>query len=75
MAFYHPSVADLHRPPTEPAAATDAAVFVRADRSAPWRHVQLVLQECARQDVRIHRVLLGADSPDPVNTPLKEQLR
>jgi biopolymer transport protein ExbD len=58
------SLAELHRPPAEPDAPSRAAVQIRADRGAPWRHVQLVMQECARREVRIRRIQLATRPPD-----------
>ncbi len=57
------AVADLHRPPTEPNAPSKAAVLIRADRAAPWQHVQGVLQECVRADVRITRIQFATEDP------------
>ena len=70
------AVAELHRPPAEPGAPSRAAVQIRADRGAPWRHVQLVMQECAQQDVRIQRIQFATRPPDvtaavPSNDPIR----
>ncbi len=59
------TVAELHRPVTVQDAETRASVLIRGDRGAPWRHVQLVLQACADQDVRIRRVQFATENHDP----------
>jgi biopolymer transport protein ExbD len=71
------AVAELHRPPAEPRSATQAAVQIRADRGAPWRHVQLVMQECARQDVQIRRIQFATRPPDvtPIDSATLEEIR
>ena len=71
------AVAELHRPPADPDAPTQAAVQIRADRGAPWRHVQLVMQECARQEVRIRRIQLATrpTDVDPIGARAQEEIR
>jgi len=61
-------VANLHRPALDPDADTRAGVLIRADRGAPWRHVQRVLQACADRGVRIRRVQLATD-PERLAAP------
>ncbi len=64
MARLLQTVADLHRPPLDPAAVSRAGVLVRADRDAPWRHVQLVMQACADERIRIVRIQFATRAPD-----------
>ena len=71
------ALANLHRPVAELDAPTRAAVQIRADRGAPWRHVQLVMQECAREGVAIRRIQFATRPPDvsPVDTAALEEIR
>ena len=35
-------------------------LLIRADRTCPWRHVQLVLQACAGRGIEVHQVEFAA---------------
>ena len=39
------------------------SILLRADRTCPWRHVQLVLQACAGREIEIRRVAFAAVAP------------
>jgi biopolymer transport protein ExbD len=51
-----------------PGSPSEVPVLVRADRAAPWRHVQFVMQACAAPGVGIHRIQFATtqDAAAPV---------
>ncbi len=65
--------ADRERDGREPRAPSASAVLIRADAGAPWRHVQLVMQACVDDDVRIVRVQFATRGP--ATEPSREEAR
>jgi biopolymer transport protein ExbD len=51
-------------PPGGPNAPSEIFVLVRADRSAPWSHVQYVMQECAGPGVGIYKMQFATTKRD-----------
>jgi biopolymer transport protein ExbD len=55
--------ADLRRP-KGPGTPSELRTLIRADRDAPWSHVQHVMQACATPHVSVYRLQFAATLPD-----------
>ncbi len=55
----------LARAARDPDRFGETAVLIRADRSAPWFHVQAVLAACAQPDVDLYRIQFQTRAPHP----------
>ena len=57
--------ADKNRePPGGPNAPSELFVLVRADKAAPWSHVQYVMQACAAQGVGVYKMQFATTKRD-----------